>query len=99
MSRIVSGKSNLSIESYQKLINNDRGWNTEFLTDPAWSDLETGKLKEKITSSGDDDNGDSDLKEQLSALKKENEMLKNQLAEIRTERDRYWQIIESLTAK
>lgn len=41
MSKIVSGVSPLRHEYLMKLVSNDRGWNTEFLTDPMWAELES----------------------------------------------------------
>jgi len=43
MSRMVSGAAPLRHEYLMKLVTNDKGWNSEFLTDPLWSDLESGK--------------------------------------------------------
>ena len=48
MSKIVSGTAPFRNELYQKLISNNKGWNTEFITDPMWSDLESGKYKEGV---------------------------------------------------
>ena len=48
MSKLVSGVAPFHDALYQRLLNNDKGWNTEFLTDPLWSDLESGKYKEGI---------------------------------------------------
>ena len=50
MSRIVSGDSPLQPDHLAKLVSNKKGWNTEFLTDPLWSRLESGgKLSESVT--------------------------------------------------
>lgn len=43
MSKLVSGTSRLQPEQLEKLLHNDKGWNTEFLTDPIWKDFEAGK--------------------------------------------------------
>ena len=51
MSRIVSGDSPLQHEHLVKLVENDKGWNTEFLTDPLWSSLESGSKKHVDMSS------------------------------------------------
>ena len=45
MSRIVSGDSPLQPDHLAKLVSNDQGWNTEFLTDPLWSKLEADGKK------------------------------------------------------
>ena len=48
MSKIASGTSRLQAEQLAKLLSNPYGWNTEFLTDPVWSDLEAGELASRI---------------------------------------------------
>lgn len=50
MSKLVSGTAKLRPEQLERLLNNDRGWDTEFLTDPLWSELESGK--KKLSSEG-----------------------------------------------
>ena len=40
MSRMVSGTAPLRHDQLLKLVSNDNGWNTEFLTDPVWAELE-----------------------------------------------------------
>lgn len=52
MSRLVSGASPLRHEYLMKLVANDKGWNTEFLTDPLWAELESGSRK--LSSDGAD---------------------------------------------
>lgn len=42
MSRLVSGIAPFRHEYLTKLVTNDKGWNTEFLTDPLWAQLESG---------------------------------------------------------
>lgn len=42
MSKIVSGSAPLRHDHLMKLVSNDRDWNTEFLTDPLWAQLEAG---------------------------------------------------------
>lgn len=43
MSKLVSGVMKLRPEQLSQLVSNDKGWNTEFLTDPSWENLESGK--------------------------------------------------------
>lgn len=55
MSKLVSGIAPFRPEYMSKLLSNDRDWNTEFLTDQMWIDLESGKYKEgvkKLVSAG-----------------------------------------------
>lgn len=50
MSKIVSGQAPFRHEFLVKVLSNDKGWNTEFLTDPLWAKLEEdGK---KMSSEG-----------------------------------------------
>ena len=48
MSKLVAGVAPFHSEYMSKLLSNDRGWNTEFLTDPIWTDLESGKYKGRV---------------------------------------------------
>lgn len=48
MSKIVSGTAPFRNDLFLKLLNNDKGWNTEFITDSTWSDLESGKYKDGV---------------------------------------------------
>lgn len=48
MSKLVSGIAPFRNELFLKLLNNDKGWNTEFITDSTWSDLEAGKYKDGV---------------------------------------------------
>lgn len=50
MSRLVAGTAPLRHEQLMKLITNDKGWNAEFLTDPLWAELESGK--KQLSSQG-----------------------------------------------
>ena len=43
MSKLVSGNAKLQGEQLSKIISNDRGWNTEFLTNPMWEDVAAWK--------------------------------------------------------
>ena len=45
MSKLVSGVMKLRPEHLYQLISNDKGWNTEFLTDSTWDNLESSKNK------------------------------------------------------
>lgn len=45
MSKLVSGVMKLRPEHLSQLVSNDKGWNTEFLTDSTWDNLESGKNK------------------------------------------------------
>lgn len=49
MSKLVSGSSSLKAEQLQRILTNNRGWNTEYLTDPVWQKLEDGKFPQKET--------------------------------------------------
>lgn len=45
MSKLVSGVMKLRPEHLSQLVSNDKGWNTEFLTDSTWDNIESGKNK------------------------------------------------------
>lgn len=53
MSKLVSGASNLRVEQLEKLLMNDKGWNTEFLTNPAWTELESAKSRQEKKGAGE----------------------------------------------
>ena len=68
MSRMVSGKAPLQPEHIAKLVANDKGWNTEFISDPLWAGMkEVAQTK------------DSGLAQEVAKLRAENELLRQQL--------------------
>ena len=83
MSKLVSGSMKLRPEQFTKLMENDKGWNTEFLTDQTWDELEKMQAAEK----SDD----------ITALKREIESLREQLAKCEARCDEYWDMIKALT--
>ena len=105
MSKLVSGVARLQPEQLEKILNNVRGWNTEFLTNPMWADLEAGKLVSDggvaIQQNGKRNNigqvnGAGD---EMAALRRENEMLRAQVEELKAQNEKYWKMIERLTEK
>ncbi|MBQ7518067.1 MAG: hypothetical protein IJU13_06565, partial [Bacteroidales bacterium] len=105
MSKLVSGIARLQPEQLEKILNNDRGWNSEFLTNPMWADLEAGKLISDggvaIQQNGKRNNigqvnGSGD---EMAALRRENEMLRAQVEELKAQNEKYWKMIERLTEK
>ena len=105
MSKLVSGVARLQPEQLEKILNNVRGWNTEFLTNPMWADLEAGKLVSDggvaIQQNGKRNNigqvnGAGD---EMAALRRETEMLRAQVEELKAQNEKYWKMIERLTEK
>ena len=84
MSKLVSGTMKLKPEQFEKLKTNNKGWNTEFLTDAVWSDLEKMNMPEPAS-------------DELSSLKRENELLREQLAKSEERNSEYWSLIKELT--
>lgn len=104
MSKLVSGTAKLQAEQLEAILSNDKGWNTEFLTNPIWAELESGKLirQDYIEQNGGSGNigkisGDSSA--ELAALRKEIDFLRSQLEELKKEKSAYWELIQNLTNK
>ena len=85
ISMVENGKARLQREKYALLINNDRGWDTSML-----------KQEEEIYE--DNQPADKNYME-LRALRKEAALLREQMEELRKEKERYWQLIQTLTSK
>lgn len=85
ISRIEHGHTSLSVDKVEKLFNNPYGWDTSILNN------ETQPNKTSSAS----DHIDADI--EVATLRKENEMLRQQLSELKERSDRYWQMIEKLT--
>ncbi len=106
MSKLVSGVARLQQEQLDKVLNNDKGWNTEFLTNPMWGEMEEGKFVSEPSGDHIEQNGGrgnigkiaGDSGEVLS-LRKENEMLRAQVEELKAQNEKYWNMIERLTGK
>lgn len=90
MSKLVSGSAKLKPEQLAKLLNNDKGWNTEFLIDDTWSRIDSGEF-------ADDEEAPSC--NEIAALRKEVEMLREQNKKLESINKEYWEMIKGLTSK
>jgi len=65
MSTLVAGRQSLPLALKIKLIENDKGWNVEYLKDEIWSKLESTKVETNVS--------------EVTKLKTENEQLRQQV--------------------
>ncbi len=106
MSKLVSA-CKLQVEQLQKILANENGWNTEFLTNQMWIDFESRKQVPDISGIAIQQNGmrnqvgivAKETSGEVVALRKENEMLRQQLEEAKEQKERYWTMIEKLAGK
>lgn len=106
MSKLVSGTAKLQSEQLSKILSNDCGWNTEFLTNPMWEDMTAWKQVAESGSIAIQQNGKKNKIGQISgelgeilSLRKENELLRAQVEQLTSQCDKYWRMIEKLTEK
>ena len=95
VSMAESGKAPLPYNHLRKLLDNDRGWDVSMFT----GDVSVGG--DHIEQNGGRGNigkiaGDSS---EVLALRRENEMLRAQVEELKAEKAAYWEMIKQLTAK
>ncbi len=89
ISQAVSGKSQLSKIKLFELIENDRGWDASMLSAPVNITQSIGDGSSNNTQVACDQN--------ITALQKEIEMLREQLTALQKEKEEYWQLIKRLT--
>ena len=82
-----NGKTKLAFSQLGKLRNNPYGWDTSMLSDETQLNA--------ASSVSDCQNSEFEV----AALRRENDMLRQQLAELKERCERYWQMIEKLTNK
>lgn len=95
VSMAESGKAPLPYNHLRKLLDNDRGWDVSMFT----GDVSVGG--DHIEQNGGRGNigkiaGDSS---EVLALRRENEMLRAQVEELKAQNEKYWKMIERLTEK
>lgn len=95
VSMAESGKAPLPYNHLRKLLDNDRGWDVSMFT----GDVSVGG--DHIEQNGGRGNigkiaGDSS---EVLALRRENEMLRAQMEELKAQNEKYWKMIERLTEK
>jgi transcriptional regulator with XRE-family HTH domain len=79
MSKLVSGVAELKVEQYEKLLTNDMGWDVKYLTD---SPLAKPTPKQPMDDS------------LVASLRRENDLLKEQLAKAEARASEYWEMIK-----
>lgn len=82
ISSVVKGKSNLSAYNFNKILNNDRGWNTSMLTE------------EGTDSSPHSGDCQSEL---LDSLRKNIALLEDQVSELKKDKEELREWIKELT--
>ena len=90
ISKIENGKEKLPEAKFQKLITNDKGWDTTFLFLASGDHIHQSGMGNVVTVSHDSEN---------AALKKEIEMLRHQLEEVVRTNKEYWEMIKELMKK
>lgn len=92
MSKLVSGKAKLQPRQLELLLNNRRGWNTEFLTDSVWDNIEGG---EQPAAPGVADGKENE--NVIALLREQVEILQAQLMQAEERNKEYWGMIKKLT--
>ena len=86
ISMIEHGKAKLNTEKFNKLLNNPNNWDTSMLVEEATSNALFLPAY------------DNPVKGMIE-LAKENAMLREQIEELKKEKERYWEMITRLTAR
>lgn len=92
VSKVENGREKLPKDKFQKLLTNDKGWDVTMLS----SENESCKEDSIRNNQGRDIITDAD---KIAVLRKENEMLRAQVGELKAQNERYWNMIEKLTEK
>lgn len=96
VSMAESGKAPLPYNHLRKLLNNNKGWDVSALE--AGGDITGGNHIEQNGGKGNIGmiSGDSS---ELLALRKENEMLRAQIEELKAQNEKYWEAIKDFMKK
>ena len=85
ISKVENGKEKLPDDKFQKLVNNDRGWDTTYLY------VGTG---DHIHQNGGKNNiGKITYDSENEALRRENEILRQRIEEMMKRNEEYWEVI------
>lgn len=86
MSKLVSNTARLQLDQLEKLLTNDRGWDTKCLSNPLIPMMKPTKSEGNNATT-------------IQALRAENEMLRAQLAEEKARAAEYWEMIKEISRK
>ena len=96
ISKIEHGKEKLPPLKLQKLLDNNMGWDTSMLM-VADTIHRVNDINIQYGVNNTSDNGSCEA--ELAALRKENEMLRSQVEDLKSREAQYWEMIKNLTAK
>ena len=91
ISKIENGKDKLPPLKLKKLLDNDMGWDVSMLmvADTTVHHANNVNIQSTVNS----------CEAELATLRKENEMLRTQVDELKEREAQYWEMIKNLTAK
>ncbi len=98
ISMMEGGRANVPRERLAKLISNPYGWDTSMLTEGVVPIIE-GDHTEQNGGKGNIGKIAGDSSAELLALRKENELLRQQLEEVKSQNEKYWAMIERLVTQ
>lgn len=93
VSAIETGKAGLPEDKFTRLMENSQGWDTSMLI------VDATIAGDVIQANGQNNVGKMVADAEISSLKKENEMLRAQVDELKEEKEKYWEMIQRLTAR
>ena len=97
ISKVENGREKLPAVKLQKLLSNDKGWDTSMLVDEMRIDLRNFGDFNIHQSGGIGKVGAGSPA--IASMQKEIEMLKAQIEELKAEKAAYWETIQSLIKK
>lgn len=92
VSKIENGKEKLPEKKLKQLLNNSRGWDTTMLLDDVQISGDA-----IIQTNGRGNIGKIEGAAELIMFRRENEMLRQQIEELKAEKAEYWETIKRLT--
>ena len=98
ISFLENGRSKLPKEKLTKLLNNPNGWDTSMLVESS-APIINGDHIEQNGGRGNIGKISGDSSAELAALRRELEIIRQQLKETREQNEKYWAMIERLTTK
>ena len=98
ISTIEHGNAKLPKEKLTKLLNNPNGWDTSMLVESS-APIINGDHIEQNGGRGNIGKISGDSSAELAALRRELEIIRQQLQETKEQNEKYWAMIERLTTK